>query len=104
MKEEARKRDEVISVDTLHQRLIHLDEAAQSAKNIKSNWSKHYRAVLGGFCHLHSINTPELCQLVLAFHSSPEENAVLEKEQKFMKGKGGKKGEDADEKGAAKSI
>lgn len=100
VKEEARKRDDNISLDTLHQRLVRLDEAARSARDIRPSTRESYRAVLRRFCHLRSINTPELGQLILSFLGSPEENAVLEKERKFLKNRASRQGDGNTDKGA----
>lgn len=84
VKDEANKKEEVLSLDNLHSKLVRLDEVARRAQVKKA---AHYSAVLARFVHCRSRNTPNLGQLISSFLSTPEENTLLEKERKFYKGR-----------------
>jgi len=88
VKEEARKREDHISLDTLHQKIIRLDEAARRA-NIKEAKQRHYAAVLDRFIYWRASGVTGIGQLLVSFLSSQEENHLLEKERKFFKNQKG---------------
>lgn len=80
VKDEAMKPPSQLQVDTLHQRLMRLDEAARRATH---PGVERYNIVLQRF--LFHRNSPNVGQLVLNLLSTREEAALLEKERKFLK-------------------
>ena len=82
VKEEAMKRPEHVSLDSLHQKLVRLEDAARRAGHSSA---KKYSMVLQRFTFYKSENRQQVGQLILSLLSTAEETAILEKERKFFK-------------------
>lgn len=85
VKEEARKRPDGLSLDTLHQKLVRLDDVARRAE-VKQADREKYSAVLERFTFYRAENYPNIGQFILRLLATPAENSILEKERKLMKG------------------
>ena len=80
VKEEAMKRAEVMSVDTLHQKLVRLEDLARRANHPKT---EKFWVILQRFTYYK--NLPNVGQLILDLMSTQQEAAVFERERKFLK-------------------